>query len=201
MPHQPRPSRLKQLSVSLFDAPRRYGTMERYCAFTPGLNPGAPDVSNAPVGSRIAALTIDAALYSALLISALIAITVATGNAWWWFLLFGGVVPAYLLQSALDAGGGSIGKRMMGLRVVGPADVPVSFGQAARRNSWLLLPLIPFAGPFITVGVAGWFAASARTDAFGMGPHDRTARTRVIQRGTRRSGGGGAPQIQASYTD
>lgn len=174
--------KIRDYSRTLFDAPRTYGEMERYRAFTPGRNPGAPDVHNAAVGSRVAALMIDVALYSALLVTALVVLTVATSNPLWWTLLFIGPIPFYLGQSAFDAGGGSIGKRMLGLRVVGPAEVPVGMGQTLKRNSWLLVPLIPFAGPFISAGIAGWFAVAAKTDAFGMGPHDRLARTRVVDR-------------------
>lgn len=70
----------------------------------------------------------------------------------------------------------------MGLRVVGPADTPVDLGQAAKRDLWLLLPMIPVAGPIAAIGVGLWLAGAAKADAFGVAPHDRHARTRVIKK-------------------
>lgn len=182
MPVQ-RPLRSK-LRAELFDAlqpPTSYGELEVYQAFLPGRNTGQRAADNAPILHRGLALGIDLAVFSASW-SAIIGAASLIWGAQLLLLFLALPVIFYLSQSVFDATGGTIGKRTMGLRVVGPAQVPVDFGQAARRNAWLLLPMIPVAGPVAALGVGLWFAGAAKADAFGVAPHDRQARTRVVKR-------------------
>ncbi|MEJ5998840.1 RDD family protein [Corynebacterium sp. H130] len=162
--------------------PITYGELEKYNAFLPGRNTGPRSVDNAPVASRVSALAIDLALFSSMFITVLVGLSIAFAQPWTLAGIFALPVLFYIWQTMLDAAGGSLGKRMMGLRVVGPAHTPVDAGQAARRNLWLLIPMIPIAGPFVGLGVGLWYAGVAKADAFGVAPHDRLSRTRVVKR-------------------
>ncbi|MBV7293629.1 RDD family protein [Corynebacterium sp. TAE3-ERU16] len=165
-----------------FTVPVEHDQMERFSAFTPGLNSGPRDLLNAPVRSRAAALALDAAIFSALYLILTVTVAIGTGNALWYLTLLAGPLPFWIWRVLGDTSGGGPGKRMLGLRVTGPADCPVEVGQAVRRNLWLLIPAIPVAGPVAALAVGIWLAGSAKLDAYGMGPHDRFARTRVTVR-------------------
>ncbi|MBI9001010.1 RDD family protein [Corynebacterium sp. CCM 9185] len=165
-----------------FTAPAEHDQMERFSAFTPGLNTGTRDVLNAPVRLRAAALALDAAIFSTLYLALTVGVAIATGNALWYLALLAGPLPFWFWQVIGDTNGGGPGKRLLGLRVTGPADCPVGVGQAARRNLWLLIPAIPVVGPIGALAIGMWLAGSAKLDAYGMGPHDYFARTRVIVR-------------------
>lgn len=162
--------------------PVSYGELEKYNAFLPGRNVGPRSVDNAPVAGRVSALAIDAALFTSMFVTVIIGLAIAFSQPWTLAAAFAWPVLFYLWQVTFDAAGGSIGKRVMGLRVVGPADTPVDVGQTARRNLWLLLPMIPIAGPVAAIGVGLWYAGAAKADAFGVAPHDRFARTRVVRK-------------------
>lgn len=162
--------------------PVQYGELETYHAFLPGRNVGPRSVDNAPVVSRAGALALDAAIFTVVLVSALIALSVSTSQPWFLIGLFTYPALFYGWQTLFDVTGGTMGKRAMGLKVVGPAETPVDLGQTARRNAWLLLPMIPIAGPVVALGVGLWFAGVAKADAFGVAPHDRFARTRVVKK-------------------
>lgn len=186
-PQQHRPVHTvgKRLRSEVRDAlqpPIKYGEMEVYQAFLPGRNTGQRSVDNAPVVRRVGALAIDLAIFLGTTLTILVAFAIALSQPWLLALILALPLGFFVTQSAFDATGGTIGKRAMGLRVVGPAHTPVDFGQAATRNAWLLLPLIPLAGPVAAIGVGMWFAGAAKADAFGVAPHDRHARTRVVQR-------------------
>ncbi|WP_151549976.1 MULTISPECIES: RDD family protein [Corynebacterium] len=162
--------------------PVAYSELERYQAFGPGRNRGRRDTYCAPALRRMAAHALDAAgVTLALLAMLLVVSTGSVSTVALLSVLLGWPAAYYLYQVAGDVCGGSVGKRLLGLRVVAPAALPVSITSASRRNLWILLNYIPIAGPVAALGVAGWLGADAATDAFGMGPHDRSAELRVIR--------------------
>ncbi|QTH59551.1 RDD family protein [Corynebacterium hindlerae] len=162
--------------------PIAHGEIEKYHAFLPGRNTGQRAIDNAPVTARVGALAIDVALFSSMFVTMLLGLSIAFAQGWFLAGVFVLPVAFYCWQTLLDTVGGSIGKRLMGLRVVGPADTPVDALQAGRRNLWLLIPMIPIAGPVAALGVGLWFAGAAKADAFGVAPHDRFSRIRVVKK-------------------
>lgn len=182
MSAKPVRERLAREVRDAFQPPVAYGEMERYQAFLPGRNSGPRSVDNAPVVSRVSALAIDAALFTSMFVTVVIGLSIAVTGPWPLTFLFALPVLFYIWQTMFDAAGGSIGKRIMGLRVVGPASTPVDAGQSAKRNLWLLIPMIPIAGPVVGLGVGLWYAGAAKADAFGLAPHDRFAKTRVVRK-------------------
>lgn len=140
------------------------------------------DLDDVPATQRMAAAALDGALLGAIGSVALWATLRVTGagiasfgtDAIVAFLIFlGGVSVAYLLMFTA-AGGQTVGKMLMGLRVVGDAvdsiDEQLTMAQAALRA--VLAPL-----SVLALGL-GWLPA-----LFGRGLalHDRLAHTRVIR--------------------
>lgn len=182
MSGKPVRERLAQEVRDAMSIPVTYGELEKYNAFLPGRNVGPRSVDNAPVAGRVSALAIDAALFSSMFITVVVGLSIAFAQPWTLASLFAFPILFYVWQVIFDSAGGSIGKRIMGLRVTGPANTPVDLGQAAKRDLWLLLPMIPVVGPVAAVAVGLWFAGAVKADAFGVAPHDRFARTRVIKK-------------------
>lgn len=173
---------MRTVIATPFTAPVEHDQVECFSAFAPGLKTGRRDLLNAPVRLRVAALALDAAIFSTLYLVLTVSVAIATGNWIWYLALLAGPLPFWLWQVIGDVNGGGPGKRLLGLRVAGPADCPVTMSQAARRNLWLFIPAIPVVGPVAALAVGMWLAGSAKLDAYGMGPHDRSSRTRVIIR-------------------
>ena len=70
--------------------------------------------------------------------------------------------------------GATIGKRLLGIRVVGAGTEPPTWGQSTARNVLRLVDGIPIVVPYLL----GWAVALADDDRRRVG--DRLARTRVV---------------------
>lgn len=71
--------------------------------------------------------------------------------------------------------GQTVGKMALGYRVVGPDGGNPTTEVAARRNAWLLLPLIPFLGPLAQLVIAIVIGVTISSDPFKRGWHDNFA--------------------------
>lgn len=92
----------------------------------------------------------------------------------------GGVYAYFVLFDALV--GGTPGKMLLGMRVVGPDGGNPSIGQAALRELFVLVGSIPFIGGLIALVIWIWFAVLIKNSPLGQGPHDRLASgTRVVR--------------------
>jgi len=86
----------------------------------------------------------------------------------------------YVYAVVLDARGGTLGKRLLKLRVVGPRGAAPGMGPAATRNLWLLTSLLPgLWGQSIAVAVSVALAVSIASHPARFGWHDRIAGTAV----------------------
>jgi uncharacterized RDD family membrane protein YckC len=119
-----------------------------------------------PLPRRLAARLIDTALLAAVGV----AYGVPLGFRPLWLVAHAAVVYAYFVVG--DVLGATLGKRLLGLRVTGVGGRRVSAGAAARRESFVLLGAVPFAGPLLAL--ASWIAigVTARRDR---GVHDAFA--------------------------
>jgi uncharacterized RDD family membrane protein YckC len=77
--------------------------------------------------------------------------------------------------------GSTIGKRALGIEVHSPEGMP-TLEQAARRNAWMLLAIIPFLGGLAELGFAIAIGVSIGSSPIGQGFHDRFAGLEVVQR-------------------
>lgn len=134
-----------------------------------------PASTAVPFGRRAAARLVDVALVAALAVTA----GVPTGFGVAWLVVTAVAIYAYFVVGT--ATGATLGKRLLGLRVVGPDGGPPTPGQAAVRELVTIVGAIPFVGPLVFLAGAGAIAVTASRDPEGQGVHDRWAGgTRVV---------------------
>lgn len=77
-----------------------------------------------------------------------------------------------LLESRL---GTTLGKRLLGLRVLGPDDGHPGVEASVRRNAWTVLDVVPVVGSLLRAAAAVWIMVSINADPDDRGVHDRFA--------------------------
>jgi uncharacterized RDD family membrane protein YckC len=78
--------------------------------------------------------------------------------------------------------GATIGKRLLNLRVVGADGQPPSIEQAAKRNVWMLIGLIPtFLGSLLSLAAVIAIIVTISSNADNRGLHDQFADTAVMR--------------------
>lgn len=129
----------------------------------------------AGLGPRLAARVVDAGLLAAVGL----AVGAVTGFGFGWFAFQLVLVVGYLLGSDVVLGK-TVGKRLLGLRIVTADGTRPSVAQAARREAFAMAGAVPFVGPVL--GPLAWavIAWSIHTDPDAEGRHDRWAGTRVV---------------------
>lgn len=146
-----------------------------------------PNEANASVMRRAGALFVDSVIYGAI-IAALAVIAGLIGNG-------DSAAVVVAISMLLGPGGfyfyrvagdsifeGSPGKHAMGLSLKGAHSMPISARDGFVRNAWLLPSMIPFAGWVVSAGLAAWIAGTAARDPLGRGSHERSIRTRVVEK-------------------
>jgi uncharacterized RDD family membrane protein YckC len=98
-----------------------------------------------------------------------------------WLILQTLLVFGYFV--AMDVTQGTtVGKRLLGMRVVGPDGGLPTGGQAAAREAFTLLGVIPFLGGLLSLIAAIVIAVSINSSPSGQGRHDDLAGgTRVLR--------------------
>lgn len=91
-----------------------------------------------------------------------------------WFVATLTGVTAYFVVADATAGT-TLGKRALGLAVVGPSGATATFGEAARREAFVIVGAVPFAGPVLALAAWVSIGVTARSDPAGRGWHDRLA--------------------------
>lgn len=88
--------------------------------------------------------------------------------------LVGSALAIYAYFVLLDAGWGTtVGKRVVGLRLVGTTGDRATVGEAMAREAFVLLGAVPFAGPVLALAAWIAIAVTVRRDPLGQGVHDR----------------------------
>ena len=97
-----------------------------------------------------------------------------------WLLLSAVIVLAYF--SVLDVlAGATLGKMVLGLRVIGSDGGRPSMRRALTREAFTVLGAIPFVGPFLAVAAWAWIIVTIRSNPLRQGQHDLLAGTRVVR--------------------
>lgn len=78
-------------------------------------------------------------------------------------------------------GGATVGKKALRLRVVAADGGSCSLAAAAKRNLWLLLGLVPYAGSLLVLAVAAWLILAISSSPDDRGSHDVWAGTSVTR--------------------
>lgn len=90
--------------------------------------------------------------------------------------LFTGLLMFVYFLAFETAQGWTPGKRLLGLRVHGPGGAPKPTAQqSAIRNSWTLLPIIPFLGGLLAFIAILVIAVTISSSATKQGKHDQLA--------------------------
>lgn len=104
----------------------------------------------------------------------------------WWFVtgLFSGVLMFGYFVLFEVTQGASLGKRLLGLSVLGPGGLPrPTVSQSAIRNSFTLLAVVPYVGPLLAFAVYVVIAMTINASPCKQGKHDELAGgTQVIKR-------------------
>ena len=129
------------------------------------------------LGSRIAARAVDVAILAALDIG----LGRLMGFGLDWLALAALAVLVYF--AGCDAAfGATPGKRLFGLKLVGPGGRRPTVRQAVIRESFTLLGAVPFAGPVLALAAWVWIVLTIRSHPSGQGKHDVLAGgTRLIR--------------------
>ena len=130
----------------------------------------------ASIPARLAARIIDALI----LVAITIALGMRIGFLYNWLLLSATIVILYFALSDALAGA-TIGKRVMGLKVIGSDGKRPTLKQSVVREFFTILGAVPFAGPFLALGAWIWIIVTIRSSPLRQGKHDMLAGgTRVI---------------------
>ncbi len=102
-----------------------------------------------------------------------------------WLFVAAGIVLAYF--TVLDVVfGATLGKSVLGLRVIGRDGGRPTMRQALTREAFTVVGAIPFVGPLLAVAAWAWIIATIRSSPLRQGKHDLLAGgTRVVRQSSR----------------
>lgn len=133
-----------------------------------GRNPAVADTRL--LARRLGGRAIDAAL----LVAVGVALGLAIGFGFDWLAIHAALVFAYFV--VLDATvATTLGKRLLGLKLVSPDGDRPTLRQAAIREAFTLAGAVPFVGPLLALVAWTTIAVTSRADGVGQGSHDRLA--------------------------
>ena len=126
------------------------------------------------LGVRFAARFIDGIIVG--IIGFVLAFAVdATSNVWITGLFTGLLTFIYYVALEVTQGW-TLGKKLLGLSVHGPSGAPKpTVAQSAIRNSWTLLPIIPFVGGLLGIVAIIVIAVTINGSPTKQGKHDELA--------------------------
>ncbi len=140
----------------------------------PGSYPPPGSAQPGGLGVRFAARFIDG-LIVAIVGSIIVFAIDATSNVWITGLFTGALSFIYYVAFEVTQGW-TPGKKLLGLRVHGPGGAPKpTAAQSAIRNSWTLLPIIPFIGGLLGVVAIVVIAVTINSSPTKQGKHDELA--------------------------
>ncbi|WP_446223917.1 RDD family protein [Nocardia sp. IBHARD005] len=149
-----------------------------------GQQQGFGGVQAADLGTRFGARVIDQLIVSIPLTIVLVLILGSGGG----FQLIAGVITAlavygYYVAMEVTQGGQTLGKKILGLRVVAPGGAPsLTPEQSLKRNAFVALYAIPCVGQLAFVGLSIYIAVTISNDPNKQGWHDKFAGgTQVIK--------------------
>jgi uncharacterized RDD family membrane protein YckC len=135
--------------------------------------PGVP----AEVGNRFVARLVDGLVIALVLVPLLVS-GILPGEGTGAAVLVG--LAGYVYAAALDATGGTLGKRLLRMTVVDGRGRSPGLGAGATRNLWLLTSLLPgLVGQSVAVAVSVVLAITIAKHPSDLGWHDRVAGTAV----------------------
>lgn len=77
--------------------------------------------------------------------------------------------------------GATLGKMLVGEKVVGAGGGNPTPEESFKRNSWMLLTIVPFIGGLLQLVAAGYILYTISDDPHNLGWHDKFSGTRVVR--------------------
>jgi|SRR4051794_10240757 len=147
--------------------PGQYGDPGAYRPPAGGREPGG-------LGLRFGARIIDGIIVG--LVSSLLFLLTDTLSSYWFTGLFTGLLTFLYFLAFETTQGWTPGKKLLGLSVHGPAGAPKPTAQqSAIRNSWTLLPIVPFVGGLLGIVAIIVIAVTINGSPTKQGKHDELA--------------------------
>jgi uncharacterized RDD family membrane protein YckC len=126
------------------------------------------------LGLRFAARLIDGIIVN--VVAFVIAFAIGSMNNYWVTGLFSGLLMFLYFLAFESTQGWTPGKKLLGLSVHGPGGAPKpDVQQAAIRNVWTLLNIIPFIGGLLTLVAVIVIAVTINSSPTKQGKHDELA--------------------------
>ncbi len=147
--------------------PGQYGEPGGYPPPSGGQEPGG-------LGLRFAARLIDGIIVH--IVWLVLVLLTDTLSSFWVTGLFSGLLTFLYFLAFESTQGWTPGKKILGLSVRGPGGAPKpDFQQAAIRNSWTLLNIVPFVGGLLTIVAVIVIAVTINSSPTKQGKHDELA--------------------------
>ena len=147
--------------------PGQYGEPGGYPPPSGGQEPGG-------LGLRFAARLIDGIIVNVVAFG--IALAIGSLTNYWVTGLFSGLLMFLYFLAFESTQGWTPGKKLLGLSVHGPAGAPKpDVQQAAIRNVWTLLNIIPFIGGLLSLVAVIIIAVTINSSPTKQGKHDELA--------------------------
>jgi uncharacterized RDD family membrane protein YckC len=147
--------------------PGPYGEPGGYPPPSGGQEPGG-------LGLRFAARLIDGIIVNVVAFG--IALAIGSLTNYWVTGLFSGLLMFVYFLAFESTQGWTPGKKLLGLSVHGPAGAPKpDVQQAAIRNVWTLLNIIPFIGGLLSLAAVIVIAVTINSSPTKQGKHDELA--------------------------
>jgi uncharacterized RDD family membrane protein YckC len=147
--------------------PGQYGYPGAYPPPPGGVQPGS-------LGLRFAARLIDGLIVG--IVGGIIVFAIDAASSVWITGLFTGALTFVYYLAFEVSQGWTPGKKLLGLSVRGPGGATKpTVAQSAVRNSWTLLPIIPFIGGFLGVVAIVVIAVTINSSPTKQGKHDELA--------------------------
>ncbi|WP_024801129.1 RDD family protein [Nocardia sp. BMG51109] len=146
----------------------------------PGVPPGAVP---GDLGVRFAARLIDALIiFIPLVLIYVFVIGNNIGGQIVWSILAAVVNLGYFVGMEVSQGG-TLGKKALGLRVLGPNGGNLDAAASAKRNLWVVSQLIPCIGSLVELGLVIYIAVTISQDPNRQGWHDKFAGGATVVKG------------------
>jgi len=147
--------------------PGQYGYPGSYPLPGGGQQPGG-------LGLRFAARILDGLIVG--IVGGIIVYAIGLASNVWITGLFTGVITFAYYVGLEVTQGWTLGKKVLGLSVHGPGGAPKpTVAQSAIRNSWTLLPIVPFIGGLLGVVAIVIIAVTINSSPTKQGKHDELA--------------------------
>ncbi|MDY6995084.1 MAG: RDD family protein [Actinomycetota bacterium] len=136
--------------------------------------PPGGNVRPGGLGARFAARFIDGIIVA--IVGGILAFAVDAASNVWITGLFTGLLTFVYFVALEVTQGWTLGKKLLGMSVHGPGGAPKpTVGQSAIRNSWTLLPIIPFVGGLLGLIAIVVIAVTINGSPTKQGKHDDLA--------------------------